>query len=131
MVIRIFSFFFQDADDDVIELEKEVEARVEAQAECDSTNDTSPDVVPDVTTIMDSDLQVTILAKLCAKFVTKEKNAVGYHVQRLEKKLTVKCHLCDMVISLGPFAKKIHALEKHAEISKSSQAQFGIVEGRF
>ena len=53
MVIRIFSFFFQDADDDVIELEKEVEARVEAQAECDSTNDTSPDVVPDVTTIMD------------------------------------------------------------------------------
>ena len=56
MVIRIFSFFFQDADDDVIELEKEVEARVEAQAECDSTNDTSPDVVPDVTTIMDSDL---------------------------------------------------------------------------
>ena len=70
-----FFHFFQDADDDVIELEKEVEARVEPQAECDSTNDTSPDVVPYVTTIMDSDLQVTILAKLCANFVTKEKNA--------------------------------------------------------
>ena len=46
MVTRILSFFCQDADDDVIELEKEVEARVEAQAECDSTNDTSPDVAP-------------------------------------------------------------------------------------
>ena len=113
----------------MIEHEKEVEARVEAQAECDSTNDTSPDVVPDVTTIIDSDLQVTILAKLCANFATKEKNAVGYHVQRLEKKLTVKCHLCDMVISLGPFAKKIHALEKYAEISKAHKLNLALLRG--
>ena len=34
-----------------------------------------------------------------------------------------------MVISLGPFAKKIHALEKHAEISKAHKLNLALLRG--
>ena len=49
----------------------------------------------DVDDRVDKDIQITVLAKLCSNLATKARNSVGYHVQRMEKSVMVKCYVCD------------------------------------
>ena len=51
---------------------------------------------------------------LCKILAEKEMNPIGYSIKRAGEKISAKCIICDTVVALGDYSKRIYNLKAHS-----------------
>ena len=60
------------------------------------------------------DREVKDIEVLCKILAEKEVNPIGYSIKRTGEKISEKCIICDTVVALGDYSKRIYNLKSHS-----------------